>query len=113
MSRRVLLAALLVLAVRLLLAILVIPPWQQPDEQAHVAATEAWRSRHEGSHVTDVLREREILQSMLSHRWWQHYGFAPPATAPRRFDAVDALLARSIAVSPLRGGFPEIGRAHV
>lgn len=72
----------------MLLALALIPPWQQPDEPSHVALVELQRNRIallDGS--PDPAREADVLKSMAEYDWWQHRdrGFPVPATIPERF----------------------------
>ena len=69
------------LAGHLLLALAVIPPWQNPDEPQHVAAARL-RSRESG---LDADAEREIVQSMAAHGWWFHYRRPTPDPLPVTF----------------------------
>lgn len=69
----------------LAVSLALIPPWQHPDENAHVAIAEAFQSRLLGIHPSDPGREEEILRSMTEHEWWRHYGVPPPEPLPARF----------------------------
>jgi hypothetical protein len=76
------------LACRLLIAVALVPPWQQPDEASHVALAELQRSRvllMDGA--PDPAREREILGSMARYDFWEHRdrNFQTPAVIPERF----------------------------
>lgn len=80
--------AFALLACRLVLALVLIPPWQHPDEPTHVAYVELQRSRImllDGA--SDPAREAEILQSMVDHDWWIHraVAFPVPTPMPERF----------------------------
>lgn len=79
--------AVLLLLIRFVLALSLIPPWQQPDEATHVALAELERSRLVASNTADPAREAEILQSMARYDWWQHRGVAwpIPTVIPERF----------------------------
>jgi hypothetical protein len=82
----VLAVAIVVLLARMTLAVLIVPPWQQPDEPIHVAAAEVWRSRITGSDGADRGREADIIDSMVRHGWWRHYQQPlPPGPQPTRF----------------------------
>src|SRR5437762_2033885 len=61
---RLAVVAAAVLVCRLGVSLILIPPWQMADEQAHVAVTEFWRSRQLGMHSTDPGRQVEIIESM-------------------------------------------------
>ena len=82
----VLAVAIVVLLARMTLAVLIVPPWQHPDEPIHVAAAEVWRSRITGNDAQDRGREADIIDSMIRHGWWRHYGQPlPPGPQPTRF----------------------------
>ena len=77
------------LACQLLIALALIPPWQQPDESTHVARVELQRSRITGLDGSpDPARESEILQSMAYYDWWEHRNVRSetPAIIPRDFN---------------------------
>ena len=59
---RWLLFALAIFVCRLVVAMTLIPPWQQPDEQVQVAVAEVWRSRFTGTNGPDPGRLREIVE---------------------------------------------------
>lgn len=69
---------------RAALALLVVPPWQLPDEPSHFVTA---RSARDGTlqPVPDV--ERAVLQSMRDYHWWEHYGQVTPAPLPQSFAA--------------------------
>ena len=81
----VLSAAAVLLAGRLVVALVLIPPWQLPDEQAHVAVAEVFRSRVSSQTFSSRGRQAEILESMAEHEWWRYYGVPSPAPLPSRF----------------------------
>jgi len=82
----VLAVATVVFLSRALLSTLIVPPWQQPDEPIHVAVAEVWRSRITGDDAQDRGRQAEIIDSMIRHGWWRHYGQPlPPGPQPTRF----------------------------
>lgn len=89
----VLVVAALLLALRFLLALVLIPPWQQPDEATHVALAQMQRSRIELlDGAPDPAREAEILESMARHDWWEHrgVGWPTPVPTPGRFGQAGA-----------------------
>ena len=83
--RWVLALATVVLGFRLLVALAVVPPWQHPDEPAHLlfARILASQDTPDLSRRTDPRFERELLESMAEHGWWRHYGRPQPAPLPR------------------------------
>ena len=86
----VLLAAAL-LTCHLLLALALIPPWQQPDEPTHVAGVETQVSQLlHGNGIADPGREAAILESMARYDWWEHrrVGFKAPAVLARTFQSM-------------------------
>ena len=112
-SLLLLLAASAVFGCGLLLALALIPPWQQPDEPAHVALVELQRNRIallDGS--PDPAREADILKSMADYGWWKHRGEPPPlATIPERFvDAGQTLAINVVSVSEPPAYFLIAGR---
>jgi hypothetical protein len=96
----VLAVAIVVLLARMTLAVLIVPPWQGPDEPIHVAAAEVWRSRITGNDAQDRGREADIIDSMIRHGWWRHYGKPlPPGPQPTRFVSTGAVFS-SIGLVP-------------
>jgi hypothetical protein len=75
------------LVLQSLLALIVIPPWQNPDEPQHLMSVHQVLTygpdyRYD---VLDERAERGILASMAEHRWWEHYGRPAPAPPPTSF----------------------------
>ena len=69
------------------LAVILVPPWQNPDEPQHVMSVHQVLSfgglyRHD---VLDEQVEREIIVSMAEHGWWNHYGRPTPVPLPESF----------------------------
>ena len=88
LARHALLTACAILGCRLIIALTLVPPWQQPDEPTHVALIERYRlpaPAPAGGRPSG--REDEILQSMTRHRWWEHRAsdFRRPAELPETF----------------------------
>lgn len=81
------LAASALFILHCLIALALIPPWQQPDEPTYVTSIEAHVSRLTSSRATDRGREAEILQSMARYDWWRHRrpGGQPPAVIADNF----------------------------
>ena len=91
------------LACRLLVALALIPPWQQPDEPSHVARVELQRSQIDlldGS--PDPAREVDILQSMAHYGWWEHRDrrWETPVVIPEDFSTAEMRRAGVPALSP-------------
>ena len=91
----------------LTLAIVIVPPWQQPDEPIHVAVAELWRSRISGGDAADPSRQAEIIDSMIRHQWWRHYHQQPlpPGPQPTRFVST-GVVAPTIGLLPESPGYP-------
>ena len=105
-------AVLLALFVcRGVLASVVVPPWQGPDEPTHFAlAAELalppgiWRSADleflsdraniTNSVTTDV--QRQVLESMARHRFWEPYGVKAPDPLPELFVDAGAISAGTL-----------------
>ena len=97
----ILLAASAVLICRLGLSLALIPPWQQPDEPAHVAFMEVAHDRLLLSSSPDPGREAEILRSMAEYDWWRYYARGTPATPlPTKFERAGGAIVGSIGVNP-------------
>lgn len=74
----------------MLVALALIPPWQQPDEATHVARVELERSQIALLDGTpDPAREGEILQSMARYDWWEHRDrrSETPTVIPKNFSS--------------------------
>jgi len=85
-----LLALLVYVAARGALLLLVVPPWQGPDEPGHAL----YALTLSGAAGTAAGRERvelEILASMDRHRFYDHLGIARPARPPRALSEVARL----------------------
>ena len=87
-SPRAVLACLTtILIFRLMLAIALVPPWQHPDEPAHLARASiyALQTELDLSKRQDQGIERALLASMNEYRWWQSYGRDAPVPPPEDF----------------------------
>jgi hypothetical protein len=76
------------LAAQLTLAMLVVPPWQNPDEPQHfhtVRLIALYGVDFDLASHHDDRSEEDIVRSMMEHGWWSHYGRAIPDPAPRTF----------------------------
>lgn len=83
------LAAFLVLFIcRAVLACVIVPPWQGPDEPTHFALTWRLAMFDGGTETTERRVEREVIQSMGRYRWWEPYGGHTPDVLPASFDAL-------------------------
>ena len=85
--RRILALVVLLFVLRAVLAIVIVPPWQHPDEPQHFAFVHILaQQRHVDLSVrSDPDLEREILKSMSRHGWWSHYGELEPIPFPSDF----------------------------
>lgn len=97
-ARRLAFVALFVLfAGRLVFAALILPPWQNPDETAHLAVVRAF-AKYPSIDLTkrlDLDVQREILVSMAAHGWWEAYNEAVPEPFPTSFADVSSHLFHS------------------
>lgn len=80
---------------QLALAILVIPPWQNPDEPQHLQTVRLIASYGAdftlASHLDDP-SEETVVRSMIEHGWWTHYGEPAPDPVPHTFAEGPALV---------------------
>src|SRR5687768_2873206 len=97
-------AATVVLLSRMAFSLLIVPPWQHPDEPIHVSIAEVWRSRITGEGAADRGREAEIIDSMIRHGWWGHYQQPPPEPRPTRFLSTGAVVS-TIGLDPTSQGY--------
>jgi hypothetical protein len=67
---------------RLALAATIIPPWQNPDEPAHLERVREIGWQVSGRPVP-VNANRDVVESMLRFDWWRHYGWPVPDPLPR------------------------------
>ncbi len=67
---------------RVLLALVIIPPWQHGDEPQHMA-TALMLTRESADPLAAV--ERDIIVSMAEHRFWDYYSRPVPTPLPSRF----------------------------
>ena len=79
-----------VFTLRALLAIAIVPPWQNPDEPQHFAWVHSVAHPAEpGSpEQIDLGLERGILRSMSAHGWWRHYDEPEPTPFPEDFSEI-------------------------
>ena len=71
---------------RAVLASLIVPPWQGPDEPVHFALV-AQLVRPDGV-LEEAQREvrGDVIRSMGRHRWWELYGLRTPPLEASSFD---------------------------
>lgn len=110
MNWRILAVIATLFGIRLLLALLIVPPWQNPDEPLHFSSMRMfwsqdgiWSVRAEtltaaGSAGLDQPTEQAIIRSMGRYNWWSHYGRLTPDPLP------DSLQQIPSAESELAGG---------
>jgi 4-amino-4-deoxy-L-arabinose transferase-like glycosyltransferase len=90
-------------AVKLLAAVILVPPWQNPDESVYFAVIRAlthnaWLDIANRRNV-DV--QAEILRSMAEHDWWSAYGEPIPDPLPTTFLDVPTHLGDASNAPPL------------
>ena len=80
-----------ILLFRLMVAIAVVPPWQHPDEPAHLARASIYAGQYRLN-----LAERDdhalaavLLASMAEHGWWRAYEEQVPRPPPLHFSHPD------------------------
>lgn len=97
-AARVPLVASGLLLSHLLVALVIIPPWQNPDEPQHVMFASALAKHGVGMlpNAFDDQVEGEIIQSMARHRWWQLYGRETPSPLPPSFKGVQSVEMASV-----------------
>ena len=86
---RIALFALFIL--HLLSTIVVVPPWQNPDEPQHVMFAAAV-GRHGPAMLPNAFDEEiegDIVRSMARHHWWQYYSRPTPDPLPRTFAGIE------------------------
>ena len=78
---------LAIFVLRALLAITVVPPWQNPDEPQHFEFVHilAQQEQLDLSERRDLDLERNLLRSMSAHGWWRHYAEPEPSPLPVDF----------------------------
>jgi hypothetical protein len=91
-SRMLVGAFVAIFACRVLIASVVVPPWQGPDEPTHFALAQQL-ARPDGRTPLVIRQiERDLLQSMATHGWWHYYQEPTPAPVPHAFSQVPAHL---------------------
>lgn len=99
-------AVTVLFAAQCLVAIAIIPPWQNPDEPQHIMTTRlvvAHGSNFDLERDLDRESERTIIASMARHGWWRHYGMATPDPLPETFEEGPATVVGQY-FGPLGGG---------
>jgi len=84
-------------------ALLVIPPWQNPDEPQHVMAARlilAYGPNFAVDKHRDENGERGMVVSMARHGWWRHYGMPSPDPLPSTFADGPARVVKDAFVAP-------------
>ena len=93
-----------IFAVHASLALVVVPPWQHPDEPQNVALIRLLKAagstrpldelimRYRGGTRDDPATEPLIVASMVQHRWWEHYGRPAPDPPPTTFKAAGTVV---------------------
>ena len=93
-----------IFAIRATLALVIVPPWQHPDEPQNVALIRLLKEagsarplddlimRYRGGTRDDPATEPLIVASMVQHRWWEHYGQPVSDPPPTTFKAAGAVV---------------------
>lgn len=85
---------------RALAADSVVPPWQGPDEPSHFVLAKLLATPGESRSTARVAIEREVLQSMARHHWWELYDLPAPQPAPQSFADVSDRVAIGTLMQP-------------
>jgi hypothetical protein len=107
-ATRLVFAAAAVLMCRMAASLLLVPPWQMADEQAHVAYVEVLRSRMLGERPSNPGREDEIIESMVRSNWWHHYYDATPPSPPLPARFIETEVRHTIGVVSEHLQFPPL-----
>ena len=89
-------------AVQLALTIVIVPPWQNPDEPQHTMFALALAKHGAGilPDVYDDAIEHDIVKSLARHGWWEFYSWKTPAVLPETFEGVEQIHQQSIQGPP-------------
>jgi hypothetical protein len=79
-------------------ASLMIPPWQSPDEPTHF---EYARGLTLGTTAETPAIQRPIIESFYQYRFWEYRGVQAPRTVPVAFSSLRTLLIRQTDKAPL------------
>ena len=104
-NEEVVVAFLLALFVcRAVLASVIVPPWQGPDEPVHFVLAQLLTVADESVAPRQPELERQVLESMGRYRWWEPYGGRTPNPLPRSFAAATTRLGVGVYSQPLYYG---------
>lgn len=67
---------------RLVVTIVAIPPWQNPDEPAHFTRVRQFARAMSGQRTSQPDADRDVVESMARYRWWEYYERQTPAELP-------------------------------
>ena len=87
-SRMLIAAFVAIFACRVVIACVVVPPWQGPDEPTHFALVQQLARPDGRSDLVIQAIERDVLQSMATHGWWRYYQELTPTPVPQAFSQV-------------------------
>ena len=100
-ERLLVVAALLLFLCRAFVVGQLVPAWQGPDEPSHFALAKLVAMSAADSPAVRRAVERDVLASMVRHRWWEPYGVPPPDPLPGSFEAVTGRLATGTLLQPV------------
>jgi len=101
--RHILTLIVTIFVLRALLAIVIVPPWQNPDEPQHFefAHILARQEHLDLSERRDVDLQRKLLRSMNTHGWWHHYGEPEPSPPLDDFSEIPEHLSPYVTSPPM------------
>ena len=97
-------ALLVLFACRAVLASAIVPPWQGPDETVHFVLAQLLSQSDGNLPGARTILERQVLQSMGKHHWWEPYGGRTPDPLPESFELATRRLGVGVYSQPLYYG---------
>ena len=82
---------------QMVVALVTVPPWQNPDEPQHLMAVRQVLAYgpYDRFDSLEPGAERAIVASMIRYQWWEHYGRETPNPAPTSFQDGPAKVVRA------------------